>query len=226
MLHAPASSTPQRQPHPRRAFSLLEVVVAIGIFAVGMVAVIGLFVPVARSVSNASDAEAAAHLPTLLRAELTRRVIHDQSFHSVTALLKNSTARSHQLTDADNNPNAPTSDPRRDPQRLFASRDGTRIGAYDDALWIDPVTRRPSDADKFFEIALIRNETLSPNDPAADAAAIVLAYTARVRSPAFVPDPTPTNPRRALPSGYNPTGTVVLDHGQQQVLHFAGAVSR
>ena len=34
---------------------------------------------------------------------------------------------------------------------------------------------------------------------------------ARIRWPAFVPDATPTNPKRALPAGFNPSGRVVID---------------
>lgn len=220
----------RHRPHsPRSAFSLLEVVIAIGIFAVGMVGVIGLFASTTKSVSNLTDAEAAANVADVLRDELTHRVRRDQSFTAVAALLKKKTAsNSHELTDADRNPNAASSDPRRDPQLLFASRDGTKIGAYKDtATW------GVSDVDKFFEIALIRNETLSPaadatatppTDP--DATAPMLAYTARIRWPAFVPDGTPTNPQRALPFGFNATGAIQFDHGQQQVMHIAGSVTR
>ncbi len=204
------------------AFSLIEVVAAIGIFAVGMVAVIALFAPLARSVTGVGETEAAAHIAELLRDELARRAAAAQSFASITALLKNSTALSHELTLADNNPGAPTSDPRKDPRLLFASRDGSKIGAYaDTAVW------GATDAEKFFEIALIRNETLSPI--ASDTASpppLVLAYTARLRWPAFVPDATPTNPLRALPFGYNPAAAVPFDHSQQQVMHLAGSVTR
>jgi type II secretory pathway pseudopilin PulG len=205
-----------------RAFSLIEVVAAIGIFAVGMVAVIALFAPLARSVAGLSEAEAATNVAETLRDELARRAAAARSFAPITALLKNSTARSHELTVADNAPNAAASDPRRDPQLLFVSRDGAKIGAYaDTAVW------GATDAEKFFEVALIRNETLSPvaNDTATPPP-VVLAYTARIRWPAFVPDATPTNPLRALPFGYNPTGAVQFDHGQQQVLHVAGSVTR
>ncbi len=209
---------------PLTAFSLIEVVVAIGIFAVGMVAVIALFAPVAKSVASISDAEAATAIAERLHDQLARRTLAAQSFVPVIALLKNSTARSHEVTVADNAPGA-TTDLRTDARLLFASRDGSRLGAYPDAVIWGGAT--PNDADKFFEITLIRNETLSPI--VADSATpppIVLAYTARIRWPAFVPDNTPTNPRRALPAGYNPTAAVVFDHSQQQTLHVAGALMR
>ena len=54
----------------RTAFSLIEVVAAVGIFAIGMVAVIGLFAPVAKSVGSLADAEAATNVAGLLTARL------------------------------------------------------------------------------------------------------------------------------------------------------------
>lgn len=209
------------------AFSLLEVVAAVGIFAIGMVAVIGMFAPVAKSVSSLADAEAATNVASLLTARL-----QGQSIALVGKLLKVSTGQNrHQLTDADNNPNSPAADPRTDQQLIFASRDGAKIGLYNDPIW------GPTDVDKFFEIALIRNEVLSPPTPAADPAAteppanpddtaLFLAYTARIRWPAFVADATATNPKRALPAGFNPSGTVRFDNSLKQVLFFSGTITR
>jgi len=225
--------TTQRPCRAARAFSLIEVVAAVGIFAIGMVAVIGLFAPVAKSVGSLVDAEAAANVADLVTARL-----QGQDLAAVGQLLKVSTGPNrHQLTDADNSPNTPAADPRLDPQLLFASRDGSKIGLYNDPVWIDPLTRQPSDLEKFFEIALIRNEALSPPATVTDSdgvstttnsdeTALFLAYTARVRWPAFVPDGTPTNRLRALPAGFNPTGTVRFNNSQKQVLFFAGTITR
>ncbi len=202
-----------------RGFSLLEVVVAIGVFALGMTAVIGLFAPAAKAVAGTAEAEAATHLGEALRTELTRRVRVAGSFAGVTTLLKESDGQGgHALTSTDANPNLPANDPRRDPQLLFASRDGLTFGPYDDPVW------GGIDTGKFFEIALIRNETLSP--AANDDGAMLLVYTARIRFPAFVPDATPTNPRRALPNGFNATAAVRFDHSRKQVLFLAGSVIR
>ena len=123
------------------------------------------------------------------------------------------------LTTADANSNY---DITRDVQLLFANRDGTKLGAYNDAVWQDPTTKRNSDREKFFEIALIRNESISPNDAATDASANVLAYTARIRWPAFVAD-TGTG---AIQVGSNPTAGVRFDQSQKQVLFFTGVVTR
>jgi prepilin-type N-terminal cleavage/methylation domain-containing protein len=216
------------QPSRRLGFSLIEVVAAVGIFAIGMVAVIGLFAPAAKSVGNLADSEAATNVASLLASRL-----QGQPISYVGTLLKVSTSPTrHQLTDTDNNPNAPTADPRADLQLLFASRDGSKIAGYD-----NPAVWGTTDTEKFFEIALIRNETLSPPTPAADPSstdlpanpddtALFLAYTARIRWPAFVPDATPTNPKRALPAGFNPTGGVRYDNSQKQVLFFSGVITR
>lgn len=218
-------------PLPRRvtrAFSLIEVVAAVGIFSIGMVAVIGLFAPVAKSVGNLADAEAATNVAALLASRLQGQPI---SFVGTLMKVSNGPSR-HQLTDTDNNPNSPIADPRADLQLLFASRDGSKIAGYD-----NPAVWGATDTEKFFEIALIRNETLSPATPAADPSspdlpvnpddtAAFIAYTARIRWPAFVPDATPTNPKRALPAGFNPSGAVRYDNSQKQVFFFSGVVTR
>lgn len=211
-------------PRVCRAFSLIEVVVAIGVFAVGMVAVVALFAPVARSVASSSDAEAAATIAERLRDELTRRATVAGSFAPIVALFKNTTANgSHEVTAADNASSAAT-DPRRDTRLLFASRDGSKIGAYTDtAVW---GTGQVNDAEKYFEITLIRFDALSPNTTLADASSPTLAYTARIRWPAFVPDNAPANARRALPAGFNATAAVVFDRSQLQTFHVAGSITR
>jgi len=210
----------------RGAFSLLEVVVAIGIFAAGMLGVVALFTPVARSVSASADGEAAARVADALKLKL-----QGMPFLEVTTLLKASSGARHELTDTDARLDY---NPATDAQILFASRDGGKVGVYSDPVWIDPVTRRNSDRDKFFEIALIRNETLSPlmagaplaeGNPAPanpDATAFMLAYTARVRWPAFVKE----GGAGAIQVGSNPAAALRFDHGGKQALFFTGSVTR
>jgi prepilin-type N-terminal cleavage/methylation domain-containing protein len=230
----PASreATPRRgarryaEPRPS-AFSLIEVIVAVGIFALGMVAVIGLFAPVARSVADTSDAERAARVADALRLKLRGMTLPE-----VAALLKVGTPTGHQLALADARADYELA---RDPQLLFAARDGTRLGAYADPIWVDAATRRNSDRDKFFEIALVRNEAVSP--PAStttdasgatvtvnpDATAPLLAYTARIRWPAYIGDGTATG---TMQFGANPSGPVRFDHGKKSVLFISGTVAR
>lgn len=211
----------------RAGFSLLEVVVAVGVFALAMTGILGLFAPVARTVSESADADRAARVADALRLKL--RAL---PFADVIALLKTGTATGHPLTQADARADYELA---RDPQLLFASRDGTKLGPYNDPVWIDPVTRRNSDRDKFFEIALVRNEVISPppsttTDAAGatvtitpDDTATFLGYTARFRWPAYVSDGTATG---TVQFGANPTGTVRFDHGKKSVLFFPGTVAR
>jgi hypothetical protein len=204
----------------------LEVVVAIGIFAIGMVAVIGLFSPVAKSVGDSADAEAATRVADLLNVKLQTDEIADEiagtPFKTIASRLKVKKGAAHELTTADATSNYDVS---KDTQLLFANRDGTKIGAYADAVWLDPITRANSDREKYFEIALIRNETVSPpaTDLTPDALLPVLAYTTRIRWPSFVALAGGTG---SVQIGANPTSTVPFDHSQKQVLFFSGAITR
>ena len=216
---------PARRGAPRAAFSLIEVVVAIGIFAIGMVAILGLFSPVARSVTSSSDSEIAARVADALRAKL-----QNTAFDTVAGLLKVSTSAGHELAIADARSDY---DLTRDAQLVFANRDGSKIGVYADPIWIDPATRRNSDREKYFEIALIRNETISPKASTTtnadgttttvtpDKTADLLAYTARLRWPAFISD----GGTGTVQFGAN-SGTIRFDHGKKQVLYFAGSILR
>lgn len=56
----------------QQAFSLVEVVLAIGVFALTIVAVIGLLGPIASQVRDLRDSKTANHLPTPIREELNR----------------------------------------------------------------------------------------------------------------------------------------------------------
>ncbi|MCX6934537.1 MAG: hypothetical protein NTZ29_17930 [Verrucomicrobia bacterium] len=110
---------------------MLEVVVAVGVFAIGIVAILALFAPAAKSVSANAEAEAAAAVAQALAADLQRRVVPADAdpFAAITALLKKSTAAGgHELT-ADNA--RADYDIARDPQLLFANRDGTNVRRYD-----------------------------------------------------------------------------------------------
>lgn len=199
---------------------------AIGIFAIGMVAVLGLFSPIARSVSSSTDGEAAARLADALRTKL-----QSMPMDKVVALLKNTTEKGHELTEADARSDY---DIALDLQVLFASRDGAKIGDSADPIWYNPAIRSNWDGEKFFEITLIRNDALSPKPvtgtspdsggttPNPDASATVLAYMVRLRWPAFIADSATT----AVQVAANPNSTVRFDHGRKQVLFFAGSVMR
>ncbi len=214
-----------RRVRPAAGFSLLEVVVAVGIFAIGMLAVVGLFSPVARSVSVSSDLESAARVADALRTKLQAMPVAN-----VIALLKNNTETGHEITVGDARPDY---NPVADTKILFANRDGSIIAGYSDAIWGPRTGTLNPDREKYYEIALIRNESLTPRtaapaggstEPAADpdATAYLIAYTARIRWPMFARD----GATGAVQVGANPTTGVRFDHSVKQVFFVTGAVTR
>lgn len=145
-----------------KAFSLVEVVVAVGIFAIAIVAVIGLLSPITRAVAEVGENEDAGRVVTNIQSQLQRF-----PFAEVVTLL-----------------NTP---PATDTARIFASRDGAKLGRGGaTALWSDNgvlTNASEIDAQKFFEIQLTRNEDLSP--AANDGTAGFLAFTITLRWPAY-----------------------------------------
>lgn len=212
-----------RRPLPPRGlrpgFSLLEVVAALAIFAIGMVAVIGMFAPVSKTVSSVAESEAAARVADAVRARLQAL-----PFDRALALIQAPADVRRKDADGAYNPNNGA----RYPAVIFGKESGD-IGIYDSGenrgRWYDssvPTPQPVQDADKFFEIDLIRNETLSP--ASADAAAAYVAYTMRVRWPAFLR----ASSGAAVQVGASSTGggAVPFDHGRKQVLFFSGAIQR
>ncbi len=57
---------------PVRAFSLVEVIIAVGLFATAITVVLGLLSAVSRQAAATADAMTAARLPDALKCELTR----------------------------------------------------------------------------------------------------------------------------------------------------------
>lgn len=205
-----------------QGFSLIEVVAAIAVFALGMVALLGLFTPVTKSVAAVGDAEAAARVADAVRARL-----HAMPFEAAAALIQAPANLQKKSADPAYNPN----DGSRNPQVIFGTlggeaafydRDATRPNWYrTDYTRSPPRPLAVPNADKYFEIDLIRNETLSP--AGADALAAVIAFNIRVRWPAFVR----TSPTAAVQSGQRPAGGAVpFDHSRKQVLFFTGAIRR
>jgi hypothetical protein len=180
-----------------------------------MIAVLGLYGPVTKSVTAVTETEAAARVADAVRARL-------QSLHFNTALALVQERSAVRTKDGDGayNPNDGT----KYPAVMFGKLNG-EVGIYDGAenrkQWYDARNAVVSNADKYFEIDLIRNDAISP--PSADATAPVVAYTMRVRWPAFVL----TSPTTAVQSAQNTGGgSVSFDHGRKQVLFFAGAIAR
>lgn len=70
-----------------RAFSLIEVVVATAIFAVSIVAVIGLLSPMTKRVEDVIDSEIAARLAASIQSELDRLAVNP-GFDATAALVR------------------------------------------------------------------------------------------------------------------------------------------
>ncbi len=203
----PSSFATDAPVQPGRAFSLIEVLAAVAIFAVGMVAVLSLFVPVTKSVSNLADAEAAARVTDAVRARL-----QSMPFASADGLLQDSVDVRKNDFSGTYNPNDGT----KNPKVIFGKLSG-EIGLYDpdssQRRWRDSRGLPFADADKFFEIELIRDPVRTSE--------LLLAYTMRVRWPSFLPAAN-----GAVQVGVNGGGAVTHDHGKKQVLFFNGAVPR
>jgi len=198
-------------------FSLLEVVAAVAIFAIGMVAVLGLFAPVTKSVSSVSDAEAAARVADAVRARLQAL-----PFDRALSLVQEVADVRRKDGDGTYNPN----DGARYPAVIFGKLSGD-VGLYDSAArrWVDSSVPTPltvEDADKYFEVDLIRNDALSPKS--GDDVAALVAFNVRVRWPAFLR----STGGQGIQIGANPAGggAVPFDHGRKQVLFFTGSILR
>ena len=215
MLDSRLSTLSPQLPRLRRAFSLIEVVAAIGIFAVGMIAVLGLYTPIAKSVNSSVEAETAARIAGAIASRL-----QGQPLANVAALLK--TGAQLQANDA-----SPTYNPAdgKDTKVMFATAAG-EAGIYDPAkkFWVDATGAQIQQRDMFYEVALVRNDALSPAalDNATPGPAY-LAFNVRVRWPVFRATADPSRPAQP---GAGQTGTVTYDHSQQQVAFFSGSVSR
>ena len=152
------------------AFSLVEVVVALGVFAVGIVAVLGFLAPAADGVASNTRAGSAIRIFDAVQCRL-----REEPFNAVVACLLTAA----QLKDQDARPDY---DSIEDHRIFFANLSGTKVGRTGDAFWEN------SHREKFFEIVLVRNDALSPVENEDDTPWI--ACTVRVRWPLFIATPS------------------------------------
>jgi type II secretory pathway pseudopilin PulG len=138
-------------PMKNKAFSLIEVVVAVGIFAIAIISVIGLLIPISNSVVDVRDADYAARLVTLAQSQIQqlKKDAATSNFDTISEFLGT-------------NP------------EIYASKDGSKLGLANDPIW------GGSRAEQFFKIELIRNESLSPLPQTNDATAGFLAFNMKV----------------------------------------------
>lgn len=165
----------------KKAFSLVEVVVAVGIFALSIVGVIGLLSPTNKAVADVSDSDAASRAISAIQSGLQR-----SGFATVAARLDGTYA-------------------------FCASKSGDKVGLRNDT------TVFPDPSEKFFEFALIRNETLSPSGN--DNTAGFLAFTISLRWPAFLANGT------ELGGGLTGAAKDAVD-AQKSVLIIPAAITR
>lgn len=174
-------------PKARSAFSLVEVVVAVGIFALAIVGVIGLIAPTSKNITDVVDGDAATRVISAIQSSLQESVSSSSTgFTTLAASLQTPAAN----TDPTYN--------------YFSTRDGRTVSSSTN--WPSTLT----DADKFFEFALLRNTTLS--DAANDTTAGYLAFTISIRWPAYV----------ATSAG----GSVAVPNAQKSVMIVPVAITR
>ncbi len=142
----------------KKAFSLVEVVVAVGIFAVSILGVIGLLAPTSKAINEVRDADDATRVVGAIQAQLQTLASTPAGFTAVQNALKATVTYTY-----------------------VASRNGDKFLATN-ATWANNFT----EPTKFFEIALTRNTDLSPSQ-AADASSGYLAFTITLRWPAWLP---------------------------------------
>jgi len=151
-----------------KAFSLVEVVVAVGIFALAIVAVIGMLVPIGKSVGDVKDGDDASRLAGVIQSSLQEQVYRLRTANSATYW---STFAGYL--------NGGTT--------IYASRDGTKVGLGNNlTLWDTDSSGAISaveDAQKFFEVILQRNTTLSAAGN--DATAGFLSFVIELRWPGY-----------------------------------------
>jgi type II secretory pathway pseudopilin PulG len=165
----PINSLPAHcQRKSRCGFSLVEVVVAVGIFAIAVISVIGLLTPINQSVADVKDGDDASRVASMIQSELQRfGVTAVNGFVGGPNLYANRTGSKIGLTGA-------------------AVWD-TDVPDLNGNSAIDAFEKN---ADKFFEIKLIANPSLPFN-----ANSGFLAVNIEIRWPGYTADgnkfPTP-----------------------------------
>jgi len=151
----------------RRGFSLVEVVVAMGIFAIAVIAIVGLLIPITQSISEVKDGDDASRVAQTIQAELQKYPFADvQAFISTNVV------------------------------DLYATRSGNILARETPSpgLWdVDSSgTLTPDEqALKFFKVELRPNDILSPNGTTSAYDEGYLAFTIVLRWPGYTADGNP-----------------------------------
>lgn len=149
------------RPVSARAFSLVEVIIAVGLFALAVTAVLGLLPPLTRQAAETADRLAAQRLPDAVKVELGR--LAAGSFDGLAAQL----------------PMMGT--PLGNGLPLVATRDGSRLQARD---FRPPTSGRIAEAGEYFLVECWRFPagTLA-YDPAQSALAVLVRVSWPYRQP-------------------------------------------
>jgi uncharacterized protein (TIGR02598 family) len=150
----------QYTPTLTAGFSLVEVVVSLGIFVIAVVAVIGLLAPINQSISDVRDEDDAGRVAQIIQSELQK-----VPFASVQGFIDNPALK------------------------LYANRSGTIVALdTDTAKWDTDqsgVVTADENAAKFFEVSLSENAILSPGGKAAGYDGGFLAFSILIRWPGY-----------------------------------------
>lgn len=164
VLHVPDLRTYQPM---RRGFSLVEVVVAVGIFAIAVISVIGMLGPISKTVADVRESDDASRVVTVLQAELQRAGIAKvTTFFDTTIYASRS---GHKIGEENDS----------------ATWDGDDVEDENG----NGSTADEENAQKFFEAKITRNTTLSPNSGLnQDDDMGYLAFNIELRWPGYTPD--------------------------------------
>lgn len=184
------------------AFSLVEVIAAVAVFAIGIVAIVGLFSSLLRPLAELENEDTATGLAGALQVEFRRLTLSANSLAPVVERIK-SVAALTELSRAGS-----LLDPATDAQLLFAPRSAQFVAAYEDSRWHETHTS------PHFAVALFRNPSLPYSEDALSPDCVT--YTVEVRWPAFVQDLDASGAARVAPVPFR----------HQDHLRWQGAMAR
>jgi len=144
----------------RSGFSLVEVVVSVGIFAVAIVGIIGLFAPTTKNVAAVADSDASTRVVAAIQQSLKETASTSAGFNNMISAIGNGTFI------------------------YYANKGGDKVDRVTTNGGCLSVVTNKSEA--FFEFSLTRNSALSPS-AVLDASAGFLAFTITLRWPAYLP---------------------------------------
>lgn len=168
-----------------RGFSLLEVVLAVGIFSFAIVMVVAMLAGGLRTQTEIMDRGTVGRMADAINAKLMDLgydVIQGNQSKNLPGL----------LFPAGQNPDSPGDTTSQNSKVLFMNKTGDKIGTYTDTIWGTPGS---NNAEKYYEIMLVRSPSTQFSPPPDTAGATLntitassVLFTVRVTWPAFIVD--------------------------------------